>query len=245
MARFFYYLPGGYFGVFMRNIGSCFLLTGFLSLTNIPCSAQFLEFGFGGGAITYNGDLNTRFDFSSPSVGGSFLSRFNISNTLSTRLGLLVGQINGNDNRAQDILGTRRSARFSARMGEVSGCVEYYFVDYQSQYDQLRLSPYLFVGAGLFTYSASTTGNALFFEPNIPFGIGLRKLLNKNHTTALGIEFGARKTFTDRLDNISGGQSTVKNFQYGNRYDSDWFHYLGVSFSFITYPVRCRYREHY
>lgn len=227
----------------IRGVGYYFILVSATLLGVLPCSGQFLEFGLGSGIITYNGDLNTSFNFSSPSPGGSFICRFNLNNTISTRVGIMVGQISGSDTQAEDILSSTRGERFNTQLGEVSGCVEYYFIDYQTQYDQLKMSPYLFVGAGLFTYATSGKNASSVFEPSIPFGIGLRKLIGRNHATAMGIEFGMRKTFTDNIDNISGGDPNIKNFMYGDRYSNDWFHYLGLSFSFITYPVRCPYRE--
>ena len=50
----------------------------------------------------------------------------------------------------------------------------------------------------------------------------------------LGLEVGARKEFTDKLDDISEQNPLIEN-----RHDQDWYFYNGVSISYTFYKIRC------
>lgn len=100
------------------------------------------------------------------------------------------------------------------------------------------VSPYLFVGAGMAFFEHTTRyGNPGVdgFPPKIqadidaeesptfvlPVGGGLRFDLSKH--TSLGLELGARKTFTDQLDGVSAS---------GKSDTDDWYLAGGVTFSY-------------
>jgi len=77
-------------------------------------------------------------------------------------------------------------------------------------------------------------------QPVIPFGVGVEYDLGERLN--LGFEFGARKLFFDFLDNVSGGDPTIKNYQYGNLHDRDWYYSTGVTLTYTLYSVPCYYR---
>jgi hypothetical protein len=56
---------------------------------------------------------------------------------------------------------------------------------------------------------------------------------------SIDTEFGIRRTFSDQLDQISEGDLQVKDYQYGNPNDEDWYYYFGISLSFIIYEIPC------
>ena len=66
----------------------------------------------------------------------------------------------------------------------------------------------------------------------MPVGVGIKYALSE--FINLGLEVGARKTFTDRLDQLHDQTSLLVN-----RHDQDWYYYSGVSLSYTFYKIRC------
>jgi hypothetical protein len=54
----------------------------------------------------------------------------------------------------------------------------------------------------------------------------------------LGVAFGARKTFTDYLDDLSG-VDPASRLRSANPHNKDMYFYTGVSVSYTFYKVRC------
>ena len=77
-------------------------------------------------------------------------------------------------------------------------------------------------------------------QPVIPFGIGFKHLIGKQFS--IGLEFGARTTFIDGFDRISEGDPFIKDYQYGNPNDNDWYHFAGFSITYILYKIPCPFR---
>nr|GFC24314.1 hypothetical protein [Tanacetum cinerariifolium] len=97
--------------------------------------------------------------------------------------------------------------------GELSGVVEYNFLDYHDRRDQNRihLSPYLFIGlAPYYAHTTTESQNPALqsafnrkggqFSVAIPAGAGIKVALSPRWN--LGAEIGARKTFSDQLDHL-------------------------------------------
>ena len=96
-------------------------------------------------------------------------------------------------------------------------------------------------GLGVFTFfrgdqDLDGTSNV---QLAIPFGGGFKYAVNPNIT--LNLEIGIRKLFTDRLDGYSDGDITNKNYQYGNKYDKDWYNFVGFSISYIFWDIPSPY----
>ena len=104
----------------------------------------------------------------------------------------------------------------------------------------MKWSPYLFFGLGAFAMigDIETDGKSRY-QPNIPFGVGMRYALGKR--TNLNLELGVRKVFFDYLDGISNGDLRIKNYQYGNKYDDDWYNFIGISISYLIFEIPCPY----
>jgi outer membrane protein OmpA-like peptidoglycan-associated protein/opacity protein-like surface antigen len=100
------------------------------------------------------------------------------------------------------------------------------------------VSPYLFAGAGLTVFEATTRYGELGVDgfpsriqadidaeesPSwvLPVGLGLRFDLSKN--ISLGLEYGARRTFTDQLDGVSSAGRSDTN---------DWYSVGGLTIAY-------------
>lgn len=205
-------------------------------------NAQFNEIGIGIGGTTYTGDLVHQYNFSLNRPALNVFYRTNFSDVVSIKYGLLGGFLYASDENPIDPFAEVRSRSFSIFLIEASATLEYHFLDYKRENSLIKWSPYLYGGAGIFTFfgDGPPTGPYNRLQAVIPFGVGFKYILNPEFS--LGIEFGARKTFFDYLDNISEPRSPEKNYLYGNRHDNDWYYYLGVSLSYTFYKVPCPFK---
>lgn len=219
-----------------------FTLLGYLSLLSHLCTAQLSqrsEFGFGVGAFNYTGDLVRTYNVLDFKPAATVFYRNNISKVVSFRTSLTGGKLAGSDKRPLDSFAKQRAASFNLFILEASTAFEYHFLDWRDDRRRLRFTPYLFAGFSLFIISGNANKNAEYsnVQPAIPFGGGIKYVINPKWY--LAFEVGIRKTFFDYLDNISDGDLSVKNYQYGNRYDNDVFYFTGITITRTLYDIPC------
>jgi hypothetical protein len=202
--------------------------------------SQRTELGFGIGTFNYTGDLvrTYNFAFSKPAV--TVFHRLNLSKVVSVRTSITGGKVGASDKvNPLDAFAAKRAHSFNIFLLELSGVFEYHFLDWRDQKRHLRFTPYLFAGVGLFsiTGNAAKTAEYSNVQLSIPFGVGMKYVLNPNWYLAL--DLGIRKTFFDYLDNISGGNPRFKNYQYGSASDFDNYFFFGVTLTRTFYDIPC------
>jgi len=218
------------------------ILMGSLSVLSHLCAAQLSErseFGFGIGAFNYTGDLVRTYNVLDFKPAGTVFYRNNISNVVSFRTALTGGKLAASDKRPLDSFAQQRASGFNLFVLEASTAFEYHFLDWRDDRRRLRFTPYLFAGFSLFIISGNENKNAAYsnVQPAIPFGGGMKYVINPRWY--LAFEFGVRKTFFDYLDNISDGDLSLKNYQYGNRYDNDNYFFTGITLTRTLYDIPC------
>jgi hypothetical protein len=214
----------------------------FLLPTLFFCSyvfAQRSEVGFGIGTFNYTGDLSRKYNFLNSKPAATIFYRSNLSKVVSFRTAFTGGKIGATDKRPVDVFAEKRSASFNIFILEVSGVMEYHFLNWRDDKRMLRFTPYMFAGLGIFGMSGVQDKPEPYsnIQGIIPFGVGGKYIINPNWYVAL--EFGARKTFFDYLDNISLGDQRYKNYQYGNPNDNDTYYFLGLSVTRTFYVIPC------
>ena len=216
--------------------GWLLLATFFITQTSL---AQRSEVGFGLGTFNYTGDLAYTYQFANSKPAATVFYRANISRIISFRTAITGGKIGASDNRPVDAFATRRNTSFNLFLLELSGGLEYHFLNWRDDKRITRFTPYLFAGMGLFSISGMASKPAEYsnIQLAIPFGMGFKYVLNPKWYLAL--EFGMRKTFFDYLDNVSGGDGVIKDFQYGNPNDNDHYYFLGLSLTRTFYIIPC------
>ena len=226
----------------MKLSGLRWVLMLCLVLVGTELLAQKNEVGVGIGGTNYTGDVVRSFGVRHTRPGGFLLYRRNFNNYLSLRGNLLFGGLSGSDNPPFDALAQQRDTAFSISVVELSALIEYHFLDYKKNVHLLRWSPYFFLGAGVAYFSPhqEQTQSYSRTQPVIPLGIGFKYILNREFT--LSAEAGIRKTFFDYIDNISDSELPLKNYEYGNRYDKDWYYFIGVSLSYTFWTIPCPYQ---
>lgn len=201
--------------------------------------AQKKEIGFSLGAMYYTGDLARNWVLNNTGFAGMVLLRTNVNNHFSLRIAYTGGNLKGSDAKPIDAFATARASSFNIFISEFSGSFEYYFIDYKSKRAVVNWSPYFHGGLSIFGMLGHKDKTATFstVQLAIPLGVGIKFQPVKQWT--FGIEYGARILFFDYLDNISEGDVFNKNYQYGNKYDNDNYHYLGITVSRVLYKVIC------
>jgi len=198
-----------------------------------------MEFGVGLGVSTYSGDLNRRYNFSTAKPSLSAHYRLNFSEIVSTRFMLTYGGLRGNDDDPVDVLGERRNHSFNSSFTELSAVFEYHFLNYKPKDQLQKWSPYVFGGFGMMVLN-NPSGNTDDFnktQPVIPFGVGFKHKVGKRFVVE--VETGARKTFFDHLDGISDGDVTIKDYEFGNPGDNDWYFFTGFRLTYVLYEIPC------
>ncbi len=243
---------------------------------------QYYEVGAFVGASNYKGDLNDATALVpheyNHALGVSV--RYNAYRYFSIKANLFKGQISGDDANSNFVETQMRNLDFRANIVEFSTQFEFNLLPYAIREDKIS-APYLFVGAGgmYFNPQAQMRGNWYDLQPLgtegqghpglsdetlyskfqvvIPMGLGFKFSLNEKIN--LGFEFGARRTFTDYLDDVSGfypdlealaqvnpraaelSYRTPEQMQMnlpnptgqerGNPDDKDWYYFMGFTVS--------------
>lgn len=203
-------------------------------------SAQKSEVGFGLGTFNYTGDLARGYNILNSRPGVTVFYRSNLSKVVSMRAGITAGGIGASDKRPIDAFAEQRDASFSLFLMEASTVMEYHFMNWRDDKHIMRFTPYLFGGLAIFGLSGTENKASEYsnVQGAIPFGLGMKYILNPKWYVSL--EFGARKTFFDYLDNVSvGSNRLVKNYQYGNPYDNDAYYFVGLSITRTFYEIPC------
>lgn len=215
------------------------LLTILTLLAVSTCFSQKSEVGFGIGTFNYTGDLSPRYHLLNSTPAGTIFYRSNLSNVISFRAGVTAGKLGAADKRQKDPFALERNLSFNIFLFEVSTVMEYHFLNWREDRQFLRFSPYMFAGLGLFGISGHQSKPEQYsnIQGSIPFGLGIKYIVNPKWYVAA--EFGARKTFFDHLDNVSGGDIRFKDYQYGNPNDSDQYYFFGISVTRTFYDIPC------
>ncbi len=225
--------------------------------------AQIHEVGISLGASNYVGDLVQNYSFRNHRPAGSIFYRYNLNNYMSLRGNVMVGKLVGSDERPYDAFANARNrGQFNNWVNELSVLFEYNFYDFKFFDDrQLPWTPYFVGGIGMMlqhgydsyrpsdpvrAYSHSIkTAEFKNYQPVIPVGFGVEYHINPAWT--LGIEWMARKTFFDYLDNTGevpptvGGAAPRKSYQYGNPNHNDWYFTTGITLSYTFWTIPCPY----
>lgn len=188
-------------------------------------SGQSSEAGLMLGISSYKGDIiHSLFDPNNfkPAVGIFF--KRSINNHWSYRLGLSYGTIAGSDSESDDPFQLYRNLSFRSRILEASWIWEFNFFEYQTANPASSWTPYLLAGLAVYKFNPKaplgddwielqplgTEGQATTgynrkkyrrIQLAIPFGGGIKFKLSER--IGMAVEAGARRTFTDYLDDIS------------------------------------------
>ncbi|HFA49742.1 MAG TPA: hypothetical protein ENJ95_12100 [Bacteroidetes bacterium] len=190
------------------------LITCFFVVASLK--AQYLEVGTQLGLSNYSGDLSEQ-SVKKEGFGSmiGIFGRYNFTKYLSAKASLTKGAISGSDSNAKSTATRKRNLNFRSDIIELSATGEINLSPFNIRAEQTGV-PYFFTGFALahFNPQAQMRGSWYDLQPlqlegkkyskyafAIPFGLGMK--FNLTYKINFGLEFGARKTFTDYLDDVS------------------------------------------
>jgi len=187
------------------------------------------EIGFGIGGLNYVGDISPKIYLKETRPAFQVLYRHNLKNNTSVlRINLLTGRIFADESKqAGNPLGQSRKLILDEYVSEIGFMYEYNFFDYRNIKKESWFSPYLLVGGALTTvWDQESKGNFA-----LPFGVGLKYVISRNIN--INVEYRAAKVFGDGFD----GAQDDKVFS--SSIPNDWYHYLGLNFTYTIYNYLC------
>lgn len=200
--------------------------------------AQKIEVGAGLGAFNYKGDISPNFRFRFFKPAGSLFFRYNPNQALSLRAEVAAGVIGARDSESKDAFQRVRNMSFTSRVFEGSAVAEYNFLNYQERRFAVNWTPYVFGGLGFSAFNPSPkTFEYKTTSMILPYGVGIKYQIRRPWN--VGIEYGARKTFTDYLDNLGENPASTDKLQQGDPSHKDTYYYLRLSVSYTFYKIFC------
>lgn len=190
-----------------------------LLLLPLLLPAQHSEVGLLVGTSFYRGDLtpsNSPASFKEMHVAFGGFFRYNFGDFVAVRLGLNHGSLSGDDSKSNDADQQARNLSFKTTITEIALTGEFNIMGYQPYNLSRPFSPYIFGGIATTKINpkAQYNGDWIALQPletegnsynlwqfAIPMGIGAKYAIND--TWNIGVEAGARMTFTDYIDDVS------------------------------------------
>lgn len=212
--------------------------------------SQTYEIGPYIGGANYIGDVGSTNYIAPKSLVAGGIFKWNRSKRHSFRLSILHTTLEADDKNASENRRQAREYSFKNEVTEASLGIEYTFWEWNLHNLKPQLTPYLYTGlTGVFTKDQYINrSNAIVSGDNkitaaIPMVLGIKGTLSTNWV--LGLEAGARYTFTDNLDGsnpeeFNGGDAYTS---FGNPNTNDWYMFVGITltYTFGRKPCYCAF----
>ncbi|GAA3646607.1 DUF6089 family protein [Flavivirga jejuensis] len=218
-----------------------------LSILSIHLSySQINELGVFLGGSNFIGDVGAT-DYISPNqiaFGGIY--KWNRSKRHSYRASIIFSELKGIDTKSHDQKRIQRGYDFSNKILEVSLGFEFTFLDFDLHSGQKIGTPYLYTGISTarhnnyyFLNDVQTSENTKSWAYGIPMALGYKASFIDN--IILGIEIGARYTFSDNLDGSAPKNASRQQYNFGNLNNNDWYMFSGITltYTFGENPCYC------
>lgn len=254
-----------------------------------PSFMEKSELGLLLGGSYYTGDLNRMGHFQQMSPAANLLFRYNSNSRLAWRGSVMVGRIKGDDANSRFEFNQNRNLNFRSNIIEGAVGLEFNYLPYATGRligERFWYSSYMIVQvAGFYFNPRGEYNNEWYelqplgtegqgtelsnldkykrFQISMPIGLGFK--LNVKKRLSVSIEYGARLTFTDYLDDVSGtyvdpnqlaaingdfaaqfskGQGRTVGSRRGDGAFNDWYMFFGLG---ITYKLgvrpKCPYND--
>lgn len=218
-----------------------------LSILSIQSSySQINELGIFVGGSNFIGDVGST-NYISPNqlaIGGIY--KWNKSPRHSYRISLTFTDLNGEDAKSDDPRRIQRDYSFSNQIIEISGGMEFTFFDFNLHSGEKIVTPYLYSGISIaniedtyFLNGIQTSQNASSWAFGIPMVLGFKSNFLGNFI--VGIEVGARYTFSDNIEGSFPKDQALQAYRFGNQNNKDWYTFTGVTltYTFGENPCYC------
>ena len=208
--------------------------------------SQINEIGIFVGGSNFIGDVGATDYISpnSPTLG--LLYKWNASARHSWRVSLIYSDLKAKDNQSDDPRRVQRDYNFDSNLLEIAAGIEFTFLDFDLHEDNKIGTPYLYTGISVakhdnyyFLNGNQTPENKSSWAYGIPMALGFKTNILGN--LILGIEVGARYTFSDKLDGSLPANASLQQYRFGNINNNDWYVFSGITltYTFGENPCYC------
>lgn len=208
--------------------------------------SQINELGIFVGGSNFIGDVGAT-QYISPNqlaIGGIY--KWNRSKRHSYRASLIFSDLEGIDANSNDPRRIQRDYQFSTKITEIALGMEFTFIDFNLHAGRKIATPYLYTGISVahhdnsyFFNNVQTSENNSSWAYGIPMAIGFKSNFLGN--LILGVEVGARYTFSDELDGSLPDSVNNQQYRFGNINNNDWYVFSGITltYTFGENPCYC------
>ncbi len=169
------------------------------------------------------GDINPSTPFYSQGLNVGITYRYNLNERYVLKGEASYLQLSAKDGDFSDKFQQIRGAIFSSQLYDFAIQFEFNFLPLKFVERKISFSPFLSTGIGC--YDEQYVG----FKPVLPAALGVRTALGRRWS--IGLQWNMRKTFTDKLDNVTNMIPTSSQTILNN---NDWYFITGL---FLTYKV--------
>lgn len=206
---------------------------------------QIHELGVFVGGSNYIGDVGSM-DYLAPNDAAfGVLYKWNKSTRHSWRFSYTQATITARDVDSKAPNRNLRGFEIKNDIKEISAGLEFNFLDFDLHQSDFVFSPYVYSGISTFLYDETFVLNKESkedyrdFSFAIPMVVGVKaKIANQ---LVLGLETGARYTFTDNLDGSNPENKNFEPLKFGNLNNKDWYIFTGftLTYTFGKNPCFC------
>lgn len=208
--------------------------------------SQINELGLFLGGSNFIGDVGAT-NYISPNqlaIGG--LYKWNRSKRHSYRVSIMYSELEANDLDSDDPRRIQRGYDFKNEIIEFSAGIEFSFIDFNLHSGERIGTPYIMTGISVahhdnyyFLNGLRTSENSSSWAYGIPIGLGFKTTFIGN--LILGVEVGARYTFSDEIDGSIPDAKFRQQYRFGNINNNDWYVFSGVTltYTFGENPCYC------
>lgn len=224
----------------MRNI----FLVIITILSTQSLFSQINEIGLFAGGSNFIGDVQYTQYLAPNNTAFGVVYKWNKHTRYAFRASLLYATLEGNDYKSDINARLKRDFSFTNNIFEASAGVEFNFVPYDLHKMNKQFTPYMYSGLSYFTYENLyfdyQSNVALQYSGSrknsiaIPMVLGVKGSIARNWI--LGIEAGARYTFTNNLD---GSFPEPTQYKFGNLNSDDWYVFTGITLTFTFGEKPC------
>jgi hypothetical protein len=215
----------------------------FLGLSS--ANAQIHEIGVFLGGSNYIGDIGPTNYIAQNEIDYGILYKWNRSPRHSWRISYTQAKITSNDADSDVAARKQRGFDFENNIKELSLGLEFNFFDFNLHDGKRKVTPYVYTGLSYFAYEELfhlSDGYKEDYQAGslaIPMTVGIKSNITDNFV--LGVEIGARYTFTDNLDGSNPKNENLQDLKFGNTNSNDWYVFSGLTltYTFGNKPCYC------
>jgi hypothetical protein len=208
-------------------------------------NAQIHEIGVFAGGSNFIGDVGSTQYIAPKEPAIGILYKWNKNPRYSWRFSVTQSKIKGIDANSDLNSRQERDYTFQNTITEFSGGFEFNWFDFNLHKSGFMSTPYLYTGLSYFTSDDLYVINDTYVSDGNSGGVAIPIIgglkMHIADSFVLGIEAGARYTFSDDIDGSFPKNGSLESLKFGNTNSKDWYVFTGLTltYTFGNKPCYC------